>query len=76
MSINKYYMFILVIEFKFLVFIKDDLVFVFNNKGSIMFEKDVFRFFGLCDVCKGRFLIIMVLVVVLFGVFEIFEKIL
>lgn len=49
-SSNKYYMFFLVIEFKILVFIKDDLVFVFNNKGNIMFEKEVVKFFGLCDV--------------------------
>lgn len=73
-STNKHYMFIPVIESKSLVFTKDDSVFVSNNKGSIMPEKDVSRLFGLRDARKGRFPITMVSAVVSLGAFEISEK--
>ena len=67
-------MFIPVIESKSLVFTKDDSVFVSNNKGNIMSEKDVSRLFALRDARKGRFPTTVVSAVVSLGAFEVWEK--
>ena len=73
-SNNKYYMFIPVVESKTLVFTKDDSVFVPNNKGNILPEKEVARLFGLRDARKGRFPTTVVSAVVSLGSFEVSGK--
>lgn len=73
-SSHKHYMFIPVIESQSLVFTKDDSVFVPNNKGNIMPEKDVARLFGLRDARKGRFPTTVVSAVVSLGAFEMSGK--
>lgn len=73
-SSNKHYTFIPVIESKTLVFTKNDSVFVPNNKGNIMPEKEVAKLFGLRDARKGRLPTTVVSAVVSLGAYEMIGK--